>query len=939
VAKTTEVHGADAARIGAAALALVGALWLAPEAKAQCVQSASDVQCSGTEPDGFAALISGITLTVLQDAVVENSGSDSSISLESSSEIRVEPQGGVTATGDFIQAIQGVSGNTLTNQGDIIVSGNQTTGVFLGSGGNAINEATGRVLASSGLVGNTAIGIAAGAGGSVTNAGLIQASGTASVGVRALSNAEVTNTGVIRASGPSGKGVLLGDGSSLDNSGSVTASGLDGIAIRLDGNAQLANTGVLRGGDGDGAGILVQTEAGTSFTNAVDGNVSADSGVAFQGAGGSNSIRNSGDLAGDVLLGGGNDLFRWGTESTVGGALEAGDGVDDLILFQTDATTPSQDLFDLGRGTGFETLTVGEPGDNTRWTLTGSGSYPAGIFVVDGTAQLSEGMTVADPVTLQGGTARLGDNVNFQSGITVNGGRAIFESGNTTTADLTVTSAGTATAESTSALTGDLAFENGASYEVSFDANTHSRLDVTGTIRIEADTNLSLIRQDSTPQSRSIRVLTATEIIAGEFDSISGGSAFQQVSDPLYGSSSGLFFLDLTVQATFRAPARSPNQEQVGQHLDSASQLQPSADFAAFLASLQTLTGAAAGSQALEALHPEFYDAHTSAALATGSRYARMLARRPLRCEQLVSRRHPNRPSVAPCSESGWTPWFNGFGLATTRKGDDDFVDWSYGGGGMAFGVDRDLGESLLLSAMLGTSRMALDFDGTGDGSVTTLDLGFGGSWRRDGIHLRGVIEYGHGWNETRRHIEVPDFQRLALSDHGSNRVTALLEAGHTFELTPFEIEPLLAVEYAFLHEESISESNAGVVGLDIDSRSNAWVAIQPGFRAGMTLVKRSYAGTWLEWADGVWRSEITGSWKQFFGDYNRSLSAKLTGAPDDTPQFRTRAQDAQWGADLGARVSFQPHGSRTSIEVGYEAFVGDGSLSHTAMLRVRMPL
>ena len=935
----TRYHAADSARVGAATLALVASIWLAPEANAQCLQSGNDVQCTGTDPDGFESIISGITLTVQPGANVQNNGTEPSISLKSTSEVTIGQAGAVTATGESVLAVLGVSGNTLTNRGDIIISGSQTTGVLLGPGGGLINEATGRVLASPGILTGSTVATQAGNGGSVTNDGLIRASGDGSASVVALSNVTVTNSGTISAPGATGKGVIIGNGSNLDNSGSILATGVDGIGVRLDGSAGATNVGVIQGGDGTGAGVLIQTSADTFFTNSVGGSVSAASGVAIQGAGGRSTISNSGTLGGDVLLDGGSDLFRWGTGSSVAGVLDGGDETDDLILFQSDPASPVDDTFDLGDGVGFESLTIGDPGDGGSWTLTGSGSYGNGILLVAGTAQFSDGMIIGDTVTVQGGDARLGHSVNFLNGITVSGGRAVFEVGGDTQADLVVASGGTATVEGLSPLSGDVTFQGGSFYEVGFDATTHSRLDVTGTISIETGASLALTPQDATPQDRTIRILTATDAFAGQFDTITGGSAFQVVTDPTYGSSAGVNFLDITVQTSFGVPARSPNQVRVGEYLDLLSQLAPSADFAALLSSLQDLTSASAGRQALEALHPEFYDVHTSASLQTGSTYAGMLARRPLRCERLASLDQPRRTSLEPCSQRGWTRWIDGFGLYTIRNGDDDFADWSYGGGGMAFGIDHNLGESLLLSAMVGTSRMALDFDGAGDGSLTTFDLGLGGAWHHDGTHVRGVVEYGRGWHRTRRHIGIPGFQRLALSDHQSDRLTSRLEAGHTFVFTPFEIGPLAAVEYSVLSESSFSERNAGVVALDVDSRSSSLLTTRAGLRAGLTLVKQAYAGKWLEWADGVWRPEFTGSWTQVWNGYDRALLARLSGAPAGTPEFRTRTRDARWGAELGAHVSFQPHGSRHSIEAGYEVFVGDGTVSQAVMLRLRMPL
>jgi len=106
-----------------------------------------------------------------------------------------------------------------------------------------------------------------------------------------------------------------------------------------------------------------------------------------------------------------------------------------------------------------------------------------------------------------------------------------------------------------------------------------------------------------------------------------------------------------------------------------------------------------------------------------------------------------------------------------------------------------------------------------------------------------------------------------------------------------------------------------------------------------LTLIKYGYWGDWLEWTDGVWRPEISARWRQVFSDYNRDFDARLRSAPAGTPKFNVNAYDAQYGAKVGARVSFQPNGTRNTIEIGYDAFVGDDSLSHAVIARFRIPL
>jgi hypothetical protein len=50
-------------------------------------------------------------------------------------------------------------------------------------------------------------------------------------------------------------------------------------------------------------------------------------------------------------------------------------------------------------------------------------------------------------------------------------------------------------------------------------------------------------------------------------------------------------------------------------------------------------------------------------------------------------------------------------------------------------------------------------------------------------------------------------------------------------------------------------------------------------------------------------------------------------------------ARDASRGLEAAARVTFQPVHSRTTVHLGYEAFIGGGNLVHGLMAKVRIPL
>jgi uncharacterized protein with beta-barrel porin domain len=549
------------------------------------------------------------------------------------------------------------------------------------------------------------------------------------------------------------------------------------------------------------------------------------------------------------------------------------------------------------------------------------------------------GADVSGAVTVGSGSATVSGDVAFSDGLSQTGGATTLADGASIQGDLAL-DGGTLTLGGDVALAGSYTQTGGSILASEISATGGSRqLDVVGDVTI-ADAVLSLTRTGAaTTGVQTYTILTATNGIVGEFDDIQingGGSGFFTLS-AAYGPTVGPSTVDVTTGISYAAPARSGNQAAVGRALDTAIMGATSAAFQDYLDGLVALDTAGAIA-ALDALQPAVYDAHTSAAFATAGAFTDLLARRPIRCERFTSDDGRAAPSLSPCSREGWVGWATGFGAAAMRNGRPGYIDWTYGGGGLAVGADREINGDFFVSGLIGASRTALRFDGNGDGSMTTFDLGAAVAWRPGNTHVRGVLEYGHGWHDTRREVDYPGFSQLNVSNYDSDRITLLAEVGHVFRIWNIDLEPLASVEYTYLHEGSASETKNNVTALTIESRENVLIAGEAGFRIGTTLVKHGYFGNLLEWADGVWRPEFSAQWRQVVNDYDRSSSAHFRSAPAGTPRFRTASEDAQYGADLEGGVSFQPYGTRNTIHVGAGAFVGNRTLVTTATATLRIP-
>ncbi len=956
--------GANGSVVNDGLVSAVGdaAIGISATAAQSTANSSGSVQVNGAGAIGIAAQTvdhSGTT-TATGDAAIGISATAAGATANSSGSVQVNGAGAIgiaaqtldhsgttTVTGDGSIGLRAAL--IATNQGVVDVQGDFTAGILGAAGGEVVNAASGSVTVS----GDSSAGLVANAGGIARNEGQVTVAGADGGGLFGQSNdstlvTRLINTGTVTVTGDATAAAFATAGVDIENEGLLDATASpDGVGVRLVGDeSTVRNSGIIRGGTGVGAGIAFADASSTtnpetrSALNLAGGLIESAGGVAVRGGTAIDAVTNRGDIQGDVLLGDGNDAFGWGDGSNVGGALDGEGGDDQLFLVQSDPDAPVNASFDLGNSVGFEDLVVGIPGDTNTWTLTGTGSYTDGIFASHGELRIDLAANVADEIIVNGGLLHLEDGVTLPNGVRVEDGRALYAPGADVTLPLRTADTGIVVLDGINGLQGDADFQGGV-VEAEFSAGSNERLDVDGNLTLGSQSLLQLVKTDPGPIAGEpiYRVLTASAGRAGRFgdvEIVNGTSPFLR-GIPTYGSGAG-HFVDVQLTRRFEPIGRSADEHRVGQYLDDAVAAGVSPDFQSLLDTFPALTNDQAA-DALDSLHGAAYDAQTSTALATATRYAHLLAQRPPRCERLVSPYRPDEASRSPCGPRGLTPWVAGFGLFADRNGSAGQPDYSHAGGGIAFGVDQRFGDGFLVSGLLGTSRSALDLDNDGDGSYTSFELGLGAAWNHSGgTHLRASVGYGHGWHTTHRDVSYPGFSRLALSSHDSDRVTVAGEVGHVFSLVGFEVEPVAAVEYTYLFQESIQESNAGVVRLDIDSRSTSFVATDTGARIGMTLVKYAYMGDWLEWADGVWRPQVQAGWRQVWTGYDRDFDARLTGAPSTTPKLRVRSEDAQYGANVGGRVSFQPFGTRNSIEIAYDAFVGDRTTAHTVLATFRMP-
>ncbi|MFB0977530.1 MAG: autotransporter domain-containing protein, partial [Myxococcota bacterium] len=695
-----------------------------------------------------------------------------------------------------------------------------------------------------------------------------------------------------------------------------------------------ATIGTIDAGDGDDQ-ILV-------FINAsITGDVIA-------GGGADNLTLNSGSsITGTVVdLGAGDDVVVYNTtDELVPGSIELGIGADTFVL-ESGATLPTiasdvdadvdtlhldrrliatqvEGVVDLSTATEFQALRIGPDiqEDGYRWRVSTSGNNT---------------VTFTDDIVLQSGAFIPEGTVRLTSNFIQNGGAPPPTAGDPAIpAPVMVFELGaggpTDPSNSHLELTGELTLvgrDLGADLEDPGDdaPGAASRVDFTGTI---VDGTYTLI----TASDGIATDVGTTEGFDVETFPVSAAFSF---STAIVAGVGAIESYELTVlrELIYSDFARSDSEANVGDYFEDARSAGAATAFSDVTNALDLLSAGDLRT-ALAQSSPEVYDAHTSSVLSWGRVQQRVLQERSMRCDRYTYTPQPEIVSDSPCGTTGFMPWAKVAGDIRERKGGES-SGYESMGGGVLLGFDYRWDDTLWLSGDIGFARIDIEHDNGADADFDSVDLGVAAGGEFFGVTTRGSLTYSHGFHETTRKIDF--LNERAKGKHDSDRVTLAAGAGYRLKAGPFVVEPNATVDYTHVEEDSVDESGAGAVDLDVSSRKTDVVSLTGGVRLGANLLKYRYAGNWLEWADGVWSPGVSVGWRQGFGDIDRDQNAMMQGAPGVTESFKAEAEDSAGGVEVGAHLAFQPLNTATSVEVGYDGYFGDDVTNHSANVSVRVP-
>jgi uncharacterized protein YhjY with autotransporter beta-barrel domain len=175
---------------------------------------------------------------------------------------------------------------------------------------------------------------------------------------------------------------------------------------------------------------------------------------------------------------------------------------------------------------------------------------------------------------------------------------------------------------------------------------------------------------------------------------------------------------------------------------------------------------------------------------------------------------------------------------------------------GVSCGVERDIGDSLLVGITVGMSHTRLGWENSG--SEGTSDAGYVGSygtWQFGSARIEAGADYGNSQNDTQRHIRLGDVVRIAESGFDGHPYAAFVGGSYDWRGDPWRISPMLSVSYVGLREDGYTETGAGSLDLTVGDRRNA--SAQAG--CGLRVSREIHAG-WLKLVPAVkaqWGREL----------------------------------------------------------------------------------
>ncbi len=167
------------------------------------------------------------------------------------------------------------------------------------------------------------------------------------------------------------------------------------------------------------------------------------------------------------------------------------------------------------------------------------------------------------------------------------------------------------------------------------------------------------------------------------------------------------------------------------------------------------------------------------------------------------------------CSQ--WTGWISGYGLGGDAQSDGNSASGTYGIGGTVFGLQRQLDCGHSLGFFGAYSGLDLTITNPNQSSKAN-DCQFGNYLRGDNGFNYYLLAGSVGFDDykTSRLIDFGSVDRVASGNTGGWQASVWLEDGLESHCGNWDIQPFMALQYIYLRQGSLTETNADSLNLQV---------------------------------------------------------------------------------------------------------------------------
>lgn len=239
--------------------------------------------------------------------------------------------------------------------------------------------------------------------------------------------------------------------------------------------------------------------------------------------------------------------------------------------------------------------------------------------------------------------------------------------------------------------------------------------------------------------------------------------------------------------------------------------------------------------------------------------------------------------------------WATIFGQWGDQDEEDGYTAFDYSIGGLTFGLDYLMTDSLIAGLSIGYADTKIDLDrDSGDGNIESLGGSIYGTYFNKHTYFETVLSYGDQNYDNNRNIAIGPLLRTAHSEHDGNVFSAYGAGGYSFQSKEWIIRPFGSMQYVYLDEDGFQESGAGSISLRVDGRKTESLVSNLGFRFARVF----------EFESGRLVPEASLAWQYDFDIDDRNITTSFVGSPGNA--FTIEGQDLEnHSAKIGIGLTF----------------------------------